>query len=597
MKIIRYIEIENFKTFGKSVHIDLGHPSVLIGPNNAGKTSVIQALALWSRGIKDWFEKKGQPHQKEKRTRVVAGINRLNLLETPISQTRFLWKSTRVRKANTPIELTINVGIEHKGQVKDCRLVFTQRNNELIYCKPCSNTIKDDDLLSHAAKLQFNLLYPMSGIATEETLIQEGRINVLMGQGQTAEVLRNLCYKVCESDSTNDWENLTKIIKKLFSINLDKPQFNESRGTIQLQYKQDDVDNKLDISLAGRGLQQMLLMIAYLYSHKGSILLIDEPDAHLEILRQKQVYEVLKEIALENNSQVIIATHSEVILEDAIDTNLTLLINGEAIDLAKRQDIINSLRVFGIEHYYKAKVMPKILYIEGSTDIEVLKTFANKLSHPAYDVLAGKINYYYTRDVNPEDTFEGRLERASGAFRDYRQHFHTIKNYVAELKGIAIFDKDRNDREDEISEDLAVVYWANYEIENYFITPEVILNYIDKFFVNEAPLFKNTNHEKMKVIIDQWLIKEIFDDDVDRLAEFHSSSKSLQRTILQTHKMSNFAEQVFSSFADEVKQPVLLNKGEYYQLIDCIQEEDIPKEITEKLDLIVNYLSYDKTVD
>ena len=597
MKIIRYIEIENFKTFGENVHIDLGHPAVLIGPNNAGKTSVIQALALWSRGIKDWFDKKGQPRQKEKRERLSVGINRLNILEIPVSQTRSLWKSTRVRKANTPIELTINVGMEHEGQVKNCRLIFKQRDSELIYCKPCPETVKDDGLLSHAAQLQFNLLYPMSGIVTEETLIQEGRINVLMGQGQTAEVLRNLCYKVFEDDpSTNDWKALTKLIKKLFSINLDKPQFNKSRGTIQLQYKQEEVDNKLDISLAGRGLQQMLLMLAYLYSHKGSILLIDEPDAHLEILRQKQVYEVLKEIALDNNSQVIIATHSEVILEDAIDTNLTLLINGEAINLAKRQDIKNSLKIFGIEHYYKAKVMPRILYVEGSTDIEVLKAFASKLDHPAYDVLSGKINYYYTQDINPEDTLDSRLDRASGAFKHYRKHFETIKNYVAELKGIAIFDNDGRNRDDEITDNLAVVHWANYEIENYFITPDIILHYIDDIFEKERPLFKNDRHKIMEQIIDQWLLKEIFDEDTDRLAEFYNLSKSLQRNILRGYKMSSFAEKVFLDFAKETNEPILLNKGEFYQLIEYMQKEDIPKEVPEKLELIVKYLDFSETL-
>ena len=34
----------------------------------------------------------------------------------------------------------------------------------------------------------------------------------------------------------------------------------------------------------------MLLLFAYLYSHRRSVVLIDEPDARLEILHQKQVY-------------------------------------------------------------------------------------------------------------------------------------------------------------------------------------------------------------------------------------------------------------------------------------------------------------------
>jgi predicted ATP-dependent endonuclease of OLD family len=44
------IKIRNFKRFG-SVEIDLGNPVVFIGPNNSGKTSALQALALWQVGL------------------------------------------------------------------------------------------------------------------------------------------------------------------------------------------------------------------------------------------------------------------------------------------------------------------------------------------------------------------------------------------------------------------------------------------------------------------------------------------------------------------------------------------------------------------
>ena len=72
------------------------------------------------------------------------------------------------------------------------------------------------------------------------------------------------------------------------------------------------------MSVAGRGLQQLLLIFAYLYSHRNAVLLIDEPDAHLEILRQRQVYVLLREIAAQNESQVVLVTHSEVVLEEAL---------------------------------------------------------------------------------------------------------------------------------------------------------------------------------------------------------------------------------------------------------------------------------------
>ena len=46
MSLLHYVRIENFKRFGDGQQIELDHPAVLIGPNNCGKTSAIQALAL-----------------------------------------------------------------------------------------------------------------------------------------------------------------------------------------------------------------------------------------------------------------------------------------------------------------------------------------------------------------------------------------------------------------------------------------------------------------------------------------------------------------------------------------------------------------------
>jgi predicted ATP-dependent endonuclease of OLD family len=48
------ITIENFKLFPR-VEVELGNPVVFIGPNNSGKTSALQALALVSSlGVSDW---------------------------------------------------------------------------------------------------------------------------------------------------------------------------------------------------------------------------------------------------------------------------------------------------------------------------------------------------------------------------------------------------------------------------------------------------------------------------------------------------------------------------------------------------------------
>ncbi len=192
----------------------------------------------------------------------------------------------------------------------------------------------------------------MSGLETEEPVLQPGRIDVLLGQGLTAQVLRNLCLMVFR-DAPEDWSAIAGFMKRLFAIELGDPT-ETARGSIDLFYRQTHVREPLDVALAGRGLHQMLLIFAYLYSHPRSVLLIDEPDAHLEILRQKQVYVLLRELATRNESQVVLVTHLEVILEEALDHNLTLLLEGRADDLAAKMDIRNSLKHYGAEHYVRA---------------------------------------------------------------------------------------------------------------------------------------------------------------------------------------------------------------------------------------------------
>ena len=59
--------IRNFKLFDE-VEIELGERVVLIGPNNSGKTSALQALALWDLGVKRWVEKRGTGAVPKKKT-------------------------------------------------------------------------------------------------------------------------------------------------------------------------------------------------------------------------------------------------------------------------------------------------------------------------------------------------------------------------------------------------------------------------------------------------------------------------------------------------------------------------------------------------
>ena len=66
MKYISYIKIRKFKVFDEEIIVSFDNTTVLIGPNNAGKTTIIQALTLWQLGVRAFFDTKTEMDVKSK---------------------------------------------------------------------------------------------------------------------------------------------------------------------------------------------------------------------------------------------------------------------------------------------------------------------------------------------------------------------------------------------------------------------------------------------------------------------------------------------------------------------------------------------------
>ncbi len=586
MRLLHYIEIENFKRFGDKQRIELDHPAVLIGPNNCGKTSAIQALALWSQAVRTWYDARKGSSAKE---RTATSLNRLNIVAVPVASTRFFWHNTRVRRGSQNIPMVLTVGVDYQGEVRALPIRFRIQGDELVYCTPDDSIISDLELIRHAASLRVELLYPMSGLDTEEPILQPGRVDVLLGQGRTADVLRNLCLTVVNT-SADDWERVVQLMERLFNIKLGRPD-ETSRGSITLSYRQPGVKEPLDISSAGRGMLQMLLVFAYLYSHKRSVLLVDEPDAHLEILRQKQVYVLLRDIASENGSQVVMVTHSEVILDEALDNNLTLLLEGKADDLAKKQDIKNSLKHFGTDHYIRARERGYVLYVEGGTDVDMLRELAKRLKHPVTDLWDERINSFYVQNNYPLKDLDAELERVEGGFGLTPQaHFNGLRNLLPNLRGLAILDNDGQNRQDRDEGPLKIRYWRRYEAENYFITPELLRNYALKQYPADDLLSRGA-HALVDAALAETLRDEVFGGrqaDYDTwTASPHDAANLIWEARTERVKLSAVAESFFRRLAQRLGGAMLLKKGELHRLIPGAQlSVSAEEEVCQKLNLL-----------
>lgn len=582
MKLLHYVEIENFKRYGDIQRIELDHPAVLIGPNNCGKTSALQAIALWSIGLRTWrMESENSKAEKRKG----KALNRLSILAVPVPKTRHFWHN--LKTANKDLRITVAVDV--RGQPLPVTMIFRHHaSDELVYCEPATTTLENEEAFQTAASLDVALLYPMSGISADEAVILPKRIEFLMGRGSTAEVLRNICLQVLEK-TPEDWREISEWMRRLFQVRLGKPQVNE-KGGVDLAYIQEGTSGEMDLGLSGRGFQQMLLIFSHLYRHKGSVLLIDEPDAHLEILRQQQVYVLLRDIANRNGCQVVLVTHSEVVLNAAVDTNLTLILGGQVDNLADKADVRNALKHFGAEHYVKARETGHVLYVEGSTDLDMLRAFANKLEHPVMAALndGARLNVYYLKDnfPGPKRGTDEELERVEGGYgMTAKEHFHALRGMILDLRGLVFRDGDGKRPSERDSGPLEVQMWRRYEPENYFLLPEVLLGWVDRQMPG-GDLFAATRQR----LLDDLILEKVFDGATEDFANYQrldlSTRKTLWRAQTQNKKLSLLAEEFYRRLARETGTRMLAAKGQLHQLVAICDPADLNGEVREKLDAL-----------
>ena len=589
MRILHWLEISNFKSYGTSGRIELDHPSVLIGPNNCGKTTALQAIALWSIAVRTWQQESKDSKAKQRKGKP---LNRLTILSVPVPKTRNFWTNLKVSGK----DLHISVGVEIEGHVEPVTMLFRHHpSDELIYAEPHPSTASKIKALERAARLDVALLYPMSGIASDEPLITRNRIDYHMGRGSTAEVLRNLCF-VVQQDNPSDWREITALMQRLFQVSLTIPRENEG-GSLDLFYEQRGADRPLDLSLAGRGFQQMLLILAHLYSHKGSVLLIDEPDAHLEILRQQQIYTLLTIIADRNDCQVLMATHSEVVMQEALDSHLTLILAGHAEDLAAKPDIKNSLKLFGAAHYVRARETGHVLYLEGSTDLAVLRALADRLNHPVRDLIAdgAHLNVYYLQDNQPESgqTPDELLDAVEGSFgQRAKAHFSALRRILPDLRALEIIDNDNRGLVETSEEGFTRLPWRRYELENYIITPRILLDWAQP---ESFDLFD----DQRAAILDALIFEKIFEGNAADYSNYSAANPATQSTIwraqTQTKKLSVFAEEFFRRVADATGTPMLLRKRDLYRLVELQDPGAIDPEVSSKLGAIQQLLQPQST--
>jgi hypothetical protein len=352
-------------------------------------------------------------------------------------------------------------------------------------------------------------------------------------------------------------------IDTLFGVSLDPPTYIPERGEIVMTYRQPS-KVRLDLSSSGRGLQQTLLLLAHLMVNPDSVLLLDEPDAHLEILRQRQIYQLLTEEATQHGSQIIAASHSEVILNEAAVRDVVVAFVGKPHRIGGRgSQVLKAIKEIGFQDYYQAEQTGWVLYLEGSSDLAILRAFAETLRHPAAALLERPFVHYVGNQPSKA-----------------REHFYGLQEAKKDLVAIALFDRLEQTLQE--GPQLRERMWTRREIENYLCQPETLLAYAEASGREQAPapgpLFEAQESEKWRKAM-----QESIDDFVPRAALREPHDPWWR----DTKASDDFLDRLFAAFFEKLNLPNLMPKTDYHVLARYVPRHLMDPENTEVLDAIV----------
>jgi hypothetical protein len=157
------------------------------------------------------------------------------------------------------------------------------------------------------------------------------------------------------------------------------PMVGDTSATVGLRFTGDDTSYNLwQIS---SGLKDILVLLAALhFSPRESLVIIEEPENHLHPAAQKALARVLSEVAERDQKQLIVTTHSEVMLNQFPPEKAIFMsregANATAIPLPK-VDVYSVWREMGVERDLLLQLLGRtrqvLVIVEGRDDYSVFE--------------------------------------------------------------------------------------------------------------------------------------------------------------------------------------------------------------------------------
>ena len=294
------VRISNFKRI-KEAELEIGPVTYIVGGNNSGKSSAIQAIhtAVTAAQVGRKREQQVIPTSSLRYSPAAdfESIGHGRLLENKAGGHRAIVEFT---------SQTDNPNEDSKYRVA----LYRGRNYDSIGVNREPKQGRLADRIQDPKKL-FSIYTPgLSGIPLREEYMSYASVFQRAAGGEANLVFRNILRLIGEREKLHELENaISTLIGEEISIYIYADE--EEDFYITVEARIGDKDPYVPVELWGTGLLQITQLYSYVILFQPSVFLADEPDAHLHPSRQRLLASAFDDIAENYGCQVIAATHSE----------------------------------------------------------------------------------------------------------------------------------------------------------------------------------------------------------------------------------------------------------------------------------------------
>lgn len=451
MKLTKLV-LEKFKKVDKvEIDLSLSPLNVLVGGNNSGKSSVLQGVhfsiiaAIASRE---------------------AGKNTYtqdSLLFCPARNFEDLRHGDGYLNQSNFGHLEIFFELPDDGPVQYSIRIYRGRNEGNVGCERRGN-IKVGNSITNSENL-FSIYVPgLAGIPQSEQFRTESVVRRGVASGDANLYLRNVLWMISESGKL---DALTKRMRALFPKFEIWISFRPHRDVFIDVFISTTglTGRKCPIELVGTGVLQALQIFSYVTLFAPSILLLDEPEAHLHPDNQALLANALQYITSETSTHVLMSTHSRHMV-DALhqDANFVWLKDGKVSRQGINLDRLPLLLDIGALDSFDRLMagQTKWVFLTEDSDAGMLETLADSAGFPRKDTLF--FSYKTSSNLEPAKI---------------------LAEFILEIspQTVVIIHRDRDfmttDEVDEVIEKIAACGAVPFitepsDVEGYFVAPEHI---------------------------------------------------------------------------------------------------------------------------